>query len=154
MSLEAIVDRAKSQLANQQISAHLNAFISCSPRATVIRRVRAAHENVRPNAVRGRLVAIKDNICTTELPTTAGSAMLKDFQSPYDATVVKLLRDAGAVVAGKANMDEFGMGSHTTHSHFGPSRTKKRWDEAGDWRSAGGSSGGSAIAVARDYCCA
>lgn len=58
----------------------------------------------------GRLIAIKDNICTTDHPTTCASAILRGFQSPYPATVVEKLTAAGAVIAGKTNMDEFGMG--------------------------------------------
>jgi hypothetical protein len=58
----------------------------------------------------GRLVAIKDNICTRDLPTTCASRILDKFTSPYNATVVDALEDAGAIVAGKTNLDEFGMG--------------------------------------------
>lgn len=58
----------------------------------------------------GKLVAVKDNICTRELNTTCGSAMLDKFTSPFNATVVELLEKAGVVVAGKTNLDEFGMG--------------------------------------------
>jgi Asp-tRNA(Asn)/Glu-tRNA(Gln) amidotransferase A subunit family amidase len=89
-------------------------------------------------------VSIKDNICTTDYPTTCASAVLKDFQSPYDATVVKLLRKSGAIIHGKTNMDEFGMGSHSTQSHFGPVKTQSG-------RSAGGSSGGSAVVVKQGW---
>jgi aspartyl-tRNA(Asn)/glutamyl-tRNA(Gln) amidotransferase subunit A len=94
-------------------------------------------------------IAIKDNICTKKLKTTASSGILKDFSSPYDATVVKLLQDEGAVVVGKTNMDEFGMGSHSTHSHFGPVKMQRY---KGEDASAGGSSGGSALAVASSQC--
>lgn len=58
----------------------------------------------------GKLVAIKDNICTRELPTTCASGILNEFTSPYNATVVDTLEGAGAIVAGKTNLDEFGMG--------------------------------------------
>ena len=58
----------------------------------------------------GRLVAIKDNICTVDYPTTCASRILKGFESPFDATVVKRIRDSGAVILGKTNLDEFGMG--------------------------------------------
>ncbi|KAA8615839.1 GatA Asp-tRNAAsn Glu-tRNAGln amidotransferase A subunit [Pyrenophora tritici-repentis] len=73
--------------------------------------------------------------------------MLNDFTSPYDATVVRLLKEAGVVIVGKTNMDEFGMGSHSTNSHFGPVKMVK---PSGEEFSAGGSSGGSAVAVASD----
>lgn len=77
--------------------------------------------------------------------------MLDKFTSPFDATAVKALEEAGAVVAGKTNLDEFGMGSHSVHSRFGPVRNSRQdGDEAP--LSAGGSSGGSAVAVATEQC--
>jgi Asp-tRNA(Asn)/Glu-tRNA(Gln) amidotransferase A subunit family amidase len=62
------------------------------------------------STIDGQLIAVKDNICTTNFPTTCASGILKNFTSPYDATVVELLEEAGAIVAGKTNLDEFGMG--------------------------------------------
>ncbi|SJL13713.1 related to Glutamyl-tRNA(Gln) amidotransferase subunit A, mitochondrial [Armillaria ostoyae] len=103
-------------------------------------------------------IGVKDNICTSKLPTTCSSAILQGFAPPFDATVVKLLEDAGAVTLGKTNCDEFGMGSLNVHSVHGsvvnpfqhPS-SSVAWENR-ERRSAGGSSGGSAAVVAAKMC--
>jgi len=110
----------------------LNAFVT-----------EARIEGAEDGPLAGRTVAVKDNISTEGVRTTCGSAMLEDYVPPYDATVVERLKAAGATVVGKTNMDEFGMGSTTETSAFGPTE-----NPAAEGRVPGGSSGGSAAAVA------
>jgi len=95
----------------------------------------------------GVVIALKDNLSTRGAPTSCASEMLARYVAPYDADCVTRLRAAGAVVIGKTNLDEFAMGSSTENSAFGP--TRNPWDLA---RTPGGSSGGSAAAVAAGFC--
>jgi aspartyl-tRNA(Asn)/glutamyl-tRNA(Gln) amidotransferase subunit A len=106
----------------------------------VDRHIEAGHE---PGPLAGVPVAIKDNLSARDMPTTCGSRMLEPYVPPFDAHVVERLRETGAILFGKTNLDEFAMGSSTEHSAFGPSRNPHNLD-----RTTGGSSGGSAAAVA------
>ena len=128
------------------LNPRLNAFVSVDRdealrQAERVDACRAHGDKLGPLA--GVPLALKDNLCTVAGRTTCGSAGLAAFESIYDAHVVTRLREAGAIILGKTNLDEFGMGSSTEHSIHGP--TRNPWDPE---RTAGGSSGGSAAAVA------
>jgi aspartyl-tRNA(Asn)/glutamyl-tRNA(Gln) amidotransferase subunit A len=123
----------------------LNIFVSLDAKYLQEHAALAATQitDTVPGLLLGVPVAVKDNIATRHHPTTCGSAILSGYVSPYEATVVKRLREAGAVPFGKTNMDEFAMGSSTENSSYGPTRNPLAPD-----RVPGGSSGGSAAAVA------
>jgi aspartyl-tRNA(Asn)/glutamyl-tRNA(Gln) amidotransferase subunit A len=139
------LDLAQQAIARAREHAALNAIITLDESAAI-----AAAERADSMLAQGDAAALcgipllhKDIFCTSGIRTTCGSRMLEGFVPPYDATVVERLAGAGAVTLGKANMDEFAMGSSNENSFFGPARNP--WDPT---RGPGGSSGGSAAAVA------
>ena len=135
----------------EQVDGRLNAFISVDAndalaQADTADQSRTAGEDL---PLLGVPVAVKDVLAVRDQPLNCASKILGEFNSPYDATVIQKLREAGAVVFGRLNMDEFAMGSSNENSAFGPVRNPWNTDCI-----PGGSSGGSAVAVAADECIA
>jgi len=141
---------ARAYIAAMEEARPLNAFITETPERALAMAAasdeRLAKGEARP--LDGIPIAVKDLFCTKGVLTTAASHILDGFRPPYESTVSEKLWEAGAVMLGKANLDEFAMGSSTTTSHYGP--VENPWKKPGDNRPlvAGGSSGGSAAAVA------
>jgi len=143
------VELTKALLARiEEFDSTLNAFITVTAEHALATASRAdeARAAGKGGALNGLPIVHKDIFCTQGVLTTCGSKMLENFVSPYDATVVERIANAGAVMLGKSNMDEFAMGSSNETSYFGP--VKNPWDLE---RSPGGSSGGSAAAVAARF---
>ena len=139
MNLAAVASGTAERLERTR---DLNAALAWSAHALAVEAARV--EALGPGGgLHGMPVAVKDNIVTTDLPTTCASRMLEGYRSPFNATVIDRLRSAGAMVACKANMDEFAMGGSTEHSAYG--RVHHPLDPT---RVPGGSSGGSAALVA------
>ena len=138
------------QFYSKRVNAHknqLNSFLYFdeSQVAQEVDRVSKLIKTNKKLPLAGVPITIKDNICTKDVPTTCASKILEGYKPPYNAEVVDKLKNAGALIFGKSNMDEFAMGSSTENSAYGP--TKNPWDLE---RVPGGSSGGSAAVVAAD----
>ena len=136
----------------EKVEPNVNAFVILN-KEEALDRARRLDKKIRDSEQSGPLagvaLSIKDNICTRGMKTTCASKMLESYIPAYDATVIKQLMAAGAIIIGKANLDEFAMGSTTEFSRHGP--TRNPWDIT---RVAGGSSGGSAASVAALECAA
>ncbi len=139
------VELTRERLARIERHARLNAFVTVDPERSLAQARAADQRRARGDAgpLTGIPIAHKDLFCAAGWRTTCGSRMLADFVAPYDAHVIERFDAAGAVLLGKTNMDEFAMGSSNETSHFGPVRNP--WDANAV---PGGSSGGSAAAVA------
>ena len=138
-----MIEEIERTLGNaERLNPQVNSFLSIE-REQAAARIDELAKHTAPLPMLGTAIAIKDNICTKGMQTSCGSLILQNYKAHYDATAVKRLNDAGAIVVGKTNMDEFAMGSSNESSAFGPARNP--WDPE---RVPGGSSGGSAVAVA------
>ncbi|XP_021738333.1 glutamyl-tRNA(Gln) amidotransferase subunit A, chloroplastic/mitochondrial-like [Chenopodium quinoa] len=146
------VEIAESYLTRLRIAEpKLRSFLHIADEESILRQAEEVDRKIERNEevglLGGVLVGVKDNICTSDMPSTAGSKILDGYRPPFDATAVKKVKELGGIIVGKTNLDEFGMGSTTEGSAF--QVTANPWDES---CVPGGSSGGSAAAVSARQC--
>lgn len=150
------IDLLNACIKQRKATKKFNAYITVTEkRATkqASESLKRYKDNSPKSDLDGIPIAIKDNFCTSQVRTTCASHMLDNFVPTYNATVYDRLLDAGAVMMGKCNLDQFAMGSGTVDSIYGP--TKNPWEfrrDSDDFYIAGGSSGGCAVAVATNTC--
>jgi aspartyl-tRNA(Asn)/glutamyl-tRNA(Gln) amidotransferase subunit A len=138
------MDRLISTLKHiEQRNPLINAFVSVAPLEKL------KHQVNKRGSLSNWIMGIKDNFSTEHDVTSCSSGILKGYRAPYESTVVSKLRNEGAIVIGKTNMDEFGMGSFTVNTCYGPTINPV---DSSTKRVAGGSSGGSAAAVKAGFC--
>ena len=149
ISVEEYVAKTLERI--EKVEKKVHAFISVNENALTqakqVDKKLKAKEKI--GSYLGMPISIKDNICTKGMKTTCASKLLEDFVAPYDATVVSRLKSEDAIIIGKANLDEFAMGSTTEFSYFGPTRNPWNTDYV-----PGGSSGGSGVSVSALECLA
>ncbi len=148
------VELTKSYIDNIEKNRHLNAYITDSF-DFALAQAKESDARIAKNEARdleGIPLGVKDLFCTKNVRTTCASKMLENFVPPYESTVTEQLWNAGAVMLGKTNMDEFAMGSGNTTSYFGPVTNPYKKKNSDEKLVAGGSSGGSAAAVAANLC--
>lgn len=140
MSIRSNIEKTLNNA--EKLNETLNTFLSIES-DYALSRADELDQSSEDSALKGFAIAIKDNICTKDMRTSCGSHILHNYKAHYDATAISRLKEAGAIIVGKTNMDEFAMGSSNESSAFGVCRNP--WDTE---RVPGGSSGGSAVAVA------